>query len=425
MPRGFRALACAALAASLLVRPPQGAGQGPAPTPLVAETLRNFNPEAVRLSWSNRRWVLVCDNQVLKDFAAAEQEARLALRLIQQFGLNQLGTVGAPQPVMEYWLVNGQAPHGALPHGLRSFDIDPGALRVQRVGSQFCLYTGQKALFNFGARDDEAEKARVVLRKYRFTQLGVVGQVVPLMYVFLGPGPAGPQGVKAAAHSVAPAPFPRLAKNADGSPHIEKGPPNGLEAMAPALARPLAAPPGPGADAAWRQKPLWRQQMLFGKPPPVVPSTAERVPFDWRQVQMRQYGGEWTLSAGGLLLGNFRANMQGATNALAAVRYYRFTEQMNVGDPPSQVCCYLTNSQSPRGLMFGLPAESFEPQKVAVEKGADGYHLAAGTHVLLRLGGRKDQADRLLESIRRNRYDRLCRLGEPGQEAMTILVRSR
>ncbi|MFO0925761.1 MAG: hypothetical protein U0736_01830 [Gemmataceae bacterium] len=40
---------------------------------------------------------------------------------------------------------------------------------------------------------------------------------------------------------------------------------------------------------------------------------------------------------------------------------------------------------------------------------------------------RDQEADarQLLDAIKRNRYDRLCRIGTPGQEAMTFLVRTR
>src|SRR5208337_3908069 len=116
---------------------------------------------------------------------------------------------------------------------------------------------------------------------------------------------------------------------------------------------------------------------------------------------------DWKLAAGGLLLANFGTNFEDARTALAAVRYYRFTEQLHAGDAGRPVCYYLTNAQSPHGLMFGLPAEMFDPEKVAIQKSPDGCCLADGQHVLLRMGERKDQAEKLLESIHRNKYDRL------------------
>ena len=45
---------------------------------MTAETLRNFDPAALTLSWNNRRWQLVHHNEVLKDFGSREHDARLA-----------------------------------------------------------------------------------------------------------------------------------------------------------------------------------------------------------------------------------------------------------------------------------------------------------------------------------------------------------
>src|SRR5262245_37386430 len=68
------------------------------------ESLVNFDPQQVRIGWNNRRWQLVHQGHVLKDFGLCEQDARTAFGLIHELGLTQLGTVGTPQPVMEYWL---------------------------------------------------------------------------------------------------------------------------------------------------------------------------------------------------------------------------------------------------------------------------------------------------------------------------------
>ena len=57
-----------------------------------------------------------------------EFEARQALRLIRELHLTQRGTVGGPDPIMEYWLADGQAPQG-LVSGLRTVPLDPAGLR--------------------------------------------------------------------------------------------------------------------------------------------------------------------------------------------------------------------------------------------------------------------------------------------------------
>ena len=43
-------------------------------------------------------------------FGKREQEAYQVGNLIRQLGLNQHGVIGGKELVMEYWLVNGQAP---------------------------------------------------------------------------------------------------------------------------------------------------------------------------------------------------------------------------------------------------------------------------------------------------------------------------
>src|SRR5947208_2827391 len=112
---------------------------GPLPADLAAvslpaapqERLETFDPRALRLAWNNRRWQLVSKDHVIKDFGFREAEARQALRVIQELGLNQHGTVGSPYPVMEYWLRDGQAPQGQVRVGVRAMALEPTALRVE------------------------------------------------------------------------------------------------------------------------------------------------------------------------------------------------------------------------------------------------------------------------------------------------------
>src|SRR5262245_32949883 len=131
-----------------LPRPAEPAAPGvatPAPQePAVAvpENLHTFDHRAVRLAWINRRWLLVHNGEPIKDFGSNERDARLALRLIHEYGLNQHGVVGSPQPVMEYWLSDGKPPRSLAAGGLRSLSVDPARLRVEQVNGQWCLRDG-------------------------------------------------------------------------------------------------------------------------------------------------------------------------------------------------------------------------------------------------------------------------------------------
>ena len=62
-------------------------------------------------------------------------------------------------------------------------------------------------------------------------------------------------------------------------------------------------------------------------------STPNRVPFDWRQVQLRKEGGSWKLAAGSFVLADFGADEHAARQGLAAVQYYRFTDAVSWAAP--------------------------------------------------------------------------------------------
>src|SRR5271166_4217280 len=83
----------------------------PAPAPLPAlapvpgpaaedanprEDLMPFEGREVQVVWDDYRWQIMAGDRVLKDFGRHEEEARQALRLIQELGLTQRGTVGNP-----------------------------------------------------------------------------------------------------------------------------------------------------------------------------------------------------------------------------------------------------------------------------------------------------------------------------------------
>lgn len=395
-----------------------------------AETLRSFDPARVQVAWHNRRWLLAHDGEVLKDFGTSEYEARTALRLIQEFGLNQLGTIGTPNPVMEYWLCGGRAPQGSTRSGLRTLPLDPARLRVEQLAGQWCLREGARTLCCFGPHRDDALRAHAVIHHYRFDQVLVVGQVTPSMYVFLSrnAGAVGLQSAGPDGRAMAGPRFSRLVKNADGSPKFQRTPERGVVAAQglEGIDR-LAQPVIPALHQApavrdGRQDFRWRTQPGFARAPV---GQGDRVPFDWRQVQLRQDGADWNLVSGGLRLISCGPNQQDARLALSAVRHYRFTEQHRFGGDQPYMTYFTAPGTAPRSVMLGLQAVEFQPDKLELKKVESGYALCQGEKVIVRLREREEDGTKLLESIRRNRYDRLCRIGEPGREAMTFLVRTR
>ena len=60
------------------------------------------------------RWKIEVDGVWLLDFADSKSEAERALKIIQSYGFNTQCFVGRPQPSMEFYLVDGQAPQGSV-----------------------------------------------------------------------------------------------------------------------------------------------------------------------------------------------------------------------------------------------------------------------------------------------------------------------
>jgi hypothetical protein len=416
----------------------------PIPVPLT-EKLREFSPTEVKLGWHNRHWQLTHNGDVLKDFGLREQDARQALRVIQELRLNQYGTVGSPA-VMEYWLRDGFAPQGEARLTLRPIPLDSAQMRVEQMQGKWYIREGQRVLFGFH-RQEDADQALTVMKKYHFDQLGTIGQSAP-MYVFLSrtPGTTPTATDKQDKQGKQTQPFSRLAKNSDGTPKGDKTsnknagvPQPGLTPVvnptpagnaAGRIGNPSHDPVGrisnPSHDTqlpASREKAMWRTQPQPG--PKTLPGAQpDRLPFDWRQVQVRQQGADWTLVSGSQVLANFGANLNEARLALSAVRYYRFTELHRVGGAQPAVNYCTPSLLAPRGVMLGLHAQVLMPEQMAVQPLGEGYALYSGNQVVMKVGEHAE-ARRLVELIKSNKYDRLCQIGEPGKDGMTILVRSR
>jgi hypothetical protein len=415
--------------------PPAAPAKEP-PAAQPTENLRPFDPHEVRLAWNNRRWQLVHRGEVLKDFGGNDQEARQALRLIQELHLNQHATLGAPQPVLEYWLSDGKPPRGGGHRGLRTVPLDPASLRVEQVEGQWILRDTTRVFFNFNQGADEARQALAVLRKYHFDQIGVVGHLNP-MYVPLAAAHAESPALSNSPRHLLTPPFSRAARNAEAgkSPAQAEAsgwrqPPVPTPQQAANVPRPSpvvagllnpAVPPLPGPDKP--RQPAWQTRPVAPEAPPAPPAS-ERIAFDWRQARLRQHDGQWKLMAGATVLGNFGQQVQEGQRALAALRYYRFTEQVRLGGPEPYLTYYVANRTTPLGVMFGLQGERVQPDKVELRHSDVGYAIYEGQRVLFRLRDREDEARKLLETIKAEKCDRVCRIGEPGKEPMTLLLRT-
>jgi len=377
------------------------------------EQLQRFDPGRVEVTWSRDGWSLTTPEGVLKQFGRRNTDAADAHRLIRDLGLTERGTIGGASAVLEYWLAGGAAPTKSL-RGHRVLPIELESLRVDTDGGQWCVRDAQRVLFNFGYSKDDAEQAVSIVKKYRFTRILLLGQPAPTMMVFL----AEPhEATLANRHTLRPTSIPttpllKLDKGKEPSADDKKagGP---IQSYVPPAVPALREDPAVGMPA-------------FGASVPVVPGVNDRlvrVGFDWRQAGVRRDPDGWVLHCGARVLARFGADADTARKALLAMQHYRFTEmiQVGAGQPVCQV--FTVAGRPPLGELFGVASLPVVVDKVSVQAVEGKYALVQGGEPLLTLGDRAEDGLQLLDWMRRQKIDNLCRLPAVGGNGMVFFVR--
>ncbi len=392
-----------------------GRGQSPLPP---TERLTSFDPDRLQLERRGERWLLLAGERVLKDCGTREQEAHQVWHLIQELRLNQHGVIGGKEPVMEYWLVNGQAPT-ALPRGLRVLPINLDELHLEQAQGFWVLRETTRVLFNFGTDEQPARQAMTVLKTYGFNRVGIVGQAVPLMLVFIAhPEGSGARTVKLTHEALKP----------PDRGAVPAAPPVKVASFYPA---PILPPIRSGFQNQQsllleRGRPARMAQLSTDAVPEVavLGASATRATFDYRRVQVRRENGDWMLAAGGQTLARFGSSERHAQLAHAAVMHYRLTEVHQIGAPESGVRYFLSNGQAPRGLMIGLMGDNFQPEQLSIQQVHDKFVVAQRGRAILEAGTKEEDARELLQVIRRYGFDHICRIRDNDKDGLTLLVKS-
>jgi hypothetical protein len=315
---------------------------------------------------------------------------------------------------MEYWLTDGRTPQQAL-SGLRLVSLDPKTLRAEQVQGQWCVRDGRRVYFLFGNHAPQARQALEVIRHHGFRQIGYLGFPAPAMIVFLGaPGGFDPLPV------TPPTPLsPGVGQAAAQGPF-----PARKEAAKPA-APPAASSPRPANNSVQVVLPNGRKLPL--RDPAVLnqPVRSDRLAFDNRQLVMKLDMGDWKIKSGKDTLANFGPSLADAHRGLRVLQFYRCTEQCLVGQPKPTFSYFLANGQAPRGLMFGLRGETFRTGELTVGQLGGGWAIYDGNKPIIRAAGQLDDARKLLQLIRQQQCDCICRIGPDEGHGMTLLVRSR
>jgi hypothetical protein len=388
------------------------------------ETLLPVHPQLVELQWLDDRWQLVDGGEPVKDFGRREQEAKAALYLIRELGLTQRGTIGAPQPVMEYWLADGHGPVGPV-RGLHTKPIDLATLRVEEAQKQWVVRDVYQVLFNFGTHENDARKAAAVLRRYHFSQIGTVGQGTPSMLVLLsspqkaGAGEPKLQTPRMTAHVefVNPGENAKEGLGPDGQPVLQRTsplhPPEGVKKEKDPFREPIYSIATQGRQLAPPN------QML-----PDMEALVEAVPFDFRQLKTGKDGKDWQLKTGQYTFAHFGENEQAAKQALNVLQFYRCTEQCLVGGAKQPVLAYyLANGHAPQGLMLGLSGIAFHAEDLKVRQDGSAWDVTDGRQTLFSFD-KAESAKQVLQMLQKHKFDRVCHIGAIDSGGMTFLLRA-
>ncbi|MFE7630190.1 trypsin-like serine peptidase [Kocuria sp. NPDC057446] len=142
-----------------------------------------FDPNTAQVVQAGGRWKIEASGMWLLDFGSSRAEADRALGVITHYGLNAQGFVGRPDPSMEFYLVDGEAPRGSLPDEDR-IGFDPATVEVRQVGGRWKLVDGDHWILDFGTSQAEARQALSYVLRYGFRWICFVGRPDPSMTYF-------------------------------------------------------------------------------------------------------------------------------------------------------------------------------------------------------------------------------------------------
>ena len=142
-----------------------------------------FNPANAKAVQRNERWKIEVDGMWLLDFGSSETEAQQALKIIKHYKMNTQCFVGRPGPSMEFYLVNGQAPSGAMA-GEDAISFNPANVQAQYVSGRWKVVDGNHWIMDFDQSEAEARQALSYILRYDFRFICFVGRPGPSMTYF-------------------------------------------------------------------------------------------------------------------------------------------------------------------------------------------------------------------------------------------------
>jgi hypothetical protein len=160
-------------------------------TPGPAGTDAAPGEERVALDWRQAQvkqigsdWRLLSGSYTISNFGSHENDARLALAVVQHYRFTEHCLIGQPAPTFAYFLSSGQAPHG-LCLGAHNTPFRIEDLAVRKAGDEYVLAAGAQILLRFGDKQSNAREALQAIKHYRFNCLCTIGSAEKSSMTFL------------------------------------------------------------------------------------------------------------------------------------------------------------------------------------------------------------------------------------------------
>jgi hypothetical protein len=337
------------------------------------EELVTFDPTTVTARLTDGHWQVRTATDVLKDFGPDRSSALEAARLIQDLGVNQMGTVKGSNPPFEYWLASGKPPRVANTRAVL-VPVFARSVRAESVGGTWVLTDGTKGLYDFGTDSEAAQRAAVVYWKYGFNQIGVIGSPRPTMlYPLTDPA-------QAARERAAPAPMP--------------------------------SPLGVLNDAS-KTSLLLPGNLYAGPKQPIDP---------YRLKVARGERSEVVLACGDEVLARFGGSETDARNAMRALQDAHVTELARIGSTGFPL--FLAGGQPIHGEPLGAIKTSIRADRLRIQKIRDTWWVAEDNRPLVE-AGTHDDAELMVKVMRFFDLRALCVIGRAESGGLKLLTMGR
>lgn len=310
-----------------------------------AEDCISFNPDTTTVALIGGNYKVVDGSHWILDFGSKKSEAEKALATIKYYKMNSICFVGRPGLKMSYFLVDGKAPRGPM-QGEDAIGFNPATIEAKLVNGTWKVVDGNHWMLDFGDKQDQANMAVSIIRKYGFNHICYVGRPnAPMMYfrcdlLLLNPGQIGPYlpglALKEDCLSFNPdtvsvAFINNRYKLVDGNHWILDFADKKTEAY-----RALEIVKHYGMNSicfVGRPDPSMTYFLVNGSSPTGALSGEDAISFNPATAEVKQIGGRWKVVDGNNWLLDFNDKQAEANTALSIIRKYGFTRLCFVGRP--------------------------------------------------------------------------------------------